>query len=430
MNSQLEQLLPSFDRPYPAPPTSASPLPPGPGFASGYAPPSQVNPPSLQEQRVAHLEQTAFGSTYPEHEIDDRIEHLEREVFNKASDGDLESRLAKLESKLGGSAFGRSVGGQAGNYRPPVQETPPQATYQPPPQATYQPPPQATYQPPPQATYQPPPQTAYQPPPPAVPPMAPVRSLQPPTPPKTAPPRAQKAPALPVPAAIPAAATALPARQSPIADTDTQSKERDRSEFQTAVASIPFSEKAGDYLSAIQRYPGGTYAHWAKLPITVHVPMSTPQPWKSALEAAIHQWGQYIPLMVASPQQSAEIEIAWINHLQPRQLGITNLEVFDGRMRVTIYLLRPTYYPPGVTEKILPTVIAHEVGHALGLWGHSQSNADIMQALDSLKPKPPVISARDINTLKRVYESPSLPSGFQSPEPVGWAFTHYALLRK
>jgi predicted Zn-dependent protease len=442
-----------------APPSMAAPMNPGPGFGPGMFPvqPQQGQAPTIEEQRVGQLEQRAFGSTYPEHDVDDRVEHLEREVFGRSDEqGEINGRIAKLEAKLGGGgAFGSAPpfrglspagtnGGMPPQYAPPQQPVfvpqqqpafvpqqqqpvfvpqQQQAVFVPQQQqpafvpqqqqpafvpqqqqpvfvpqqqqpafvAQQQPPAFAPVQQPafaPQAAVLPPPQM----PPAAAPIAAPVRSL-------------------------------APARQQPVTDDLAQS------EFETAVMSIPCEPKAGDYFSTIQRYDG-CYARWTGFPVRIHLPMNTPENWRAALEGALRAWARAVPLMVAPSNEPADVEIAWINHLQPRQLGITNLEVFNGHMRVTIYLLRPNFYPPGVKEAMLPTVATHEMGHALGLWGHSPLPSDIMQSLDTVKTKSPTISARDINTLRRVYQSPGLPAGFQSPQPVGWAFTHYAPLRK
>jgi predicted Zn-dependent protease len=47
----------------------------------------------------------------------------------------------------------------------------------------------------------------------------------------------------------------------------------------------------------------------------------------------------------------------------------------------------------------------HELGHALGIWGHSPFQTDTMYF--SQVRNSPQISARDINTLKRIYEQPT-----------------------
>ena len=382
-NSQLEQLIPNWNGPLPQVPASMSrPLPQGPGFASGWAPgPPQIQA-SPQEQRVARLEQAAFGATYPEHEVDDRVEHLEREEFGKSTEGDLDSRLSRLEAKLGGgNAFGKTSSAQMPPNTPP---SPPamMATSQLP---TMTAPSQAA---PPDVK----PLTAYQ------------------------PPAGYRAPGSV--AAAPNAAAHQPATAG--AAPNRQNDDLMHSQFDTAVQSIPIDQKAGDYFAAMQVFTAGSYARWTHFPVRMHLPMNTPPNWQAGLDSAIQQWSKAVPIMVTSPQEPADIEVAWINHLQPHQLGITNLEVFNGRMRVTVYLLRPSSYPAGTAEQKLPVVAAHQMGHALGLWGHSQAAGDVMHPLDSAKGKATIVSARDINTLRRIYQAPGLPAGYESPQPVGW----------
>ena len=60
---------------------------------------------------MTRCEQAAFGATYPEHEVDDRLEHLEREVFSKVTTGEsVQARLTKLETRMGipAGAFAKS----------------------------------------------------------------------------------------------------------------------------------------------------------------------------------------------------------------------------------------------------------------------------------------------------------------------------------
>ena len=60
---------------------------------------------------------------------------------------------------------------------------------------------------------------------------------------------------------------------------------------------------------------------------------------------------------------------------------------------------------PRQTGKYIQAAARHELGHALGIWGHSPVASDALyfsQVSDLV-----TISARDINTLKRVYQQPT-----------------------
>ena len=79
-------------------------LPQSQGGSSGFAaqPGGIAQSGSPDENRISRLEQTAFGSTYPEHELDERLDHLEKEVLGNPTSGSPEQRMAHLEAKLGG----------------------------------------------------------------------------------------------------------------------------------------------------------------------------------------------------------------------------------------------------------------------------------------------------------------------------------------
>jgi hypothetical protein len=59
--------------------------------------------------------------------------------------------------------------------------------------------------------------------------------------------------------------------------------------------------------------------------------------------------------------------------------------------------------PDEVRLRLLRNVVAHELGHAVGLMGHSPQRSDLMNALTDECSR---ISRRDINTLQKLYESP------------------------
>jgi predicted Zn-dependent protease len=60
---------------------------------------------------------------------------------------------------------------------------------------------------------------------------------------------------------------------------------------------------------------------------------------------------------------------------------------------------------PDQASSYLQAAARHELGHALGIWGHSLLETDVMY-FSQVRNSPP-ISPRDLNTLKRIYEQPT-----------------------
>ena len=64
---------------------------------------------------------------------------------------------------------------------------------------------------------------------------------------------------------------------------------------------------------------------------------------------------------------------------------------------------------PGLSQLAILAATRHELGHALGIWGHSLHQNDALY-FSQVSDFPP-ISPRDINTLKKIY---------QQPTQIGW----------
>ena len=196
----------------------------------------------------------------------------------------------------------------------------------------------------------------------------------------------------------------------------------------------------GDYFSEVKLTPVG-YLIWSQFPVKVYVQRPTDstespsslqrfQNWVDAVLQAVREWSVYLPLEVVAQPAAADISIlrsrppleASLN----RETGKLNLpRARSAQTRYEFYLRSAVDAPEEVLshrftiqlspDQTLEYTIAtarHELGHALGIWGHSPLESDTMYF--SQVRNSPQISARDINTLKRIYEQPT---------PLGWPLT-------
>lgn len=520
----------------PRPPGSPALPPGGQGWATNVPVPTPAN---SDEDRVMRLEQTAFGSTYPEHEVEDRVDHLEKEVLGGKSDGSMSDRIAKLEAKLGGAgAFGHTntpgastpssslpasglpssslpasgrpslpVSGTPLSSMPPstvpssaptlsdvgpadadhasgdrgsqsqvpfpaaqdeqqplaavaqslTGPTPGQGLSAVPPQnqpSQSKPPlgmpPQSK---PPQGQ---PPQSK---PPQSKPPQGKPSQSKPPLskPPQGQPPLSEPAPGTPptgaplphVPVTSPLEPIPLPqsskasANQPPAPVRGSGAHPSRNSaahqpknavnppEVQAVVDTIPFDAKAGDYFAAVKKFDGDTVARWTSFPITLKLPAESPDSWKKNLHFGITEWNRYIPLQTVTGTENCDVEVSWVNKLLPGVLGVTRLTTpKKGSIHVEIWLLRPTFYPPDVPEHALQVAFLHELGHAIGIFGHSSGQDDLMASAElslavkgKASAKSLTVEPKDLNTLKQIYSAPALPNSFMLPVPLEWSLS-------
>jgi predicted Zn-dependent protease len=189
---------------------------------------------------------------------------------------------------------------------------------------------------------------------------------------------------------------------------------------------------SGNYFDQITPSEAG-YLVWSEFPIRIYIEpedieKKTPNiksPTSEAIAAAIQEWNRYLPLAVVELQESADIII----RRSPPPLRVSspppNLKtptllierVRSAETRYTLYLQRQEGSPPILshhctiflnprqTSSYIQAAIRHELGHALGIWGHSPLPSDAMYF--SQVPNSTGISSRDVNTLRLVYEQPT-----------------------
>lgn len=218
------------------------------------------------------------------------------------------------------------------------------------------------------------------------------------------------------------------------------------------------SQRSGDYFDQVQPSIIG-YLIWTQFPITVYIQPPTDvdnsspftakraQIWIKAVQTAVQDWHPYLPLQQVEQATGADIAI-WrstpplrLDYGRDRKSTNAN-SGSDSKGRTTLPTLRARsaetqfelysrksvasatetrsllahrmiiYIRPDQSFEHLQAAARHELGHALGIWGHSPNSADTMYF--SQVRNPAKISSRDINTLKRIY---------QQPTRLGWPMT-------
>jgi predicted Zn-dependent protease len=182
-------------------------------------------------------------------------------------------------------------------------------------------------------------------------------------------------------------------------------------------------QQQGDYFDQVKKTRVG-YLVWSHFPVQVLVePASTSMPliqqkWPAAVTQVIQEWQTYFPLGMTTDPTQADIVIAAIDPQQPSQGRVRSAETryrlyIDGQNRLahrcTIQIRVQQ------TQAYISAAVRHELGHALGIWGHSPIASDALYF--SQVRTPATISVRDINTLKRVYQQPTRLGWPLNPQP-------------
>ncbi|BAZ39877.1 metallopeptidase [Calothrix sp. NIES-4101] len=170
---------------------------------------------------------------------------------------------------------------------------------------------------------------------------------------------------------------------------------------------------SGDYFDQVQETRVG-YLVWSNFPVKIYIEAPTninqnqAEIWVKTVSRTVEEWNTYLPLQLVNTGELADIKI--IRKAPPLQgnpprarSAQTTYDIYTKKNilshRFTI-LLSPTQ-----TGEYLIAASRHELGHALGIWGHSPLVSDVLYF--SQVRKPPLISTRDVNTLKKVYKQPT-----------------------
>jgi predicted Zn-dependent protease len=186
------------------------------------------------------------------------------------------------------------------------------------------------------------------------------------------------------------------------------------------------SDDPDDYFSQIKLHGVG-YLIWSDFPIKVYLqsPESDMSPsalsnfeqWQQAVKIAIKTWNPYLPMKEINSEAEADILIyrrrpqlkteidpeTGLYKLPPIKAATTSIQFYLANDNPRSLKHRMTIeVNPHQTFDYLVSNITHELGHALGIWGHSENPDDVMYYAHTKDI--PTLSVRDINTLKKIYQ--------------------------
>lgn len=160
----------------------------------------------------------------------------------------------------------------------------------------------------------------------------------------------------------------------------------------------------------------GQYLRFYRFPVLVYVINGDTQARQNAVDGALKDINQIVPIRTTEDSDEADIVLEFIPQetLQVRcetdnalVVGCGTIDYFGGGFAEPI--IRGTALISTEPQFNLKSTIIHELLHALGIFSHSPNPNDIMYFQEAGVTR---MSQRDINTLRRLYEgSPSFAYG-------------------
>ena len=247
-------------------------------------------------------------------------------------------------------------------------------------------------------------------------------------------PRQASSPACPVPVGrrqVPALQAALALQAEPEAPG------------QAPAGPAPGAERGNDYRQRLRPTPFG----WARLdhwcvwvePVADDGPGALwEQRWHNAIERALARWQEVLPLTRVADPAAAQVRV--LRRRPPlRREATGRTRASHGRAELEVvqvdrgagWRLEPqvqVLISPGQRPLAIEATTLHELGHAFGLWGHSDDAADAMAVVPGARPVLE-LSPRDRATVEWLYRQPTR-FGLPLAQPLGQPLPEAAAERR
>lgn len=191
-----------------------------------------------------------------------------------------------------------------------------------------------------------------------------------------------------------------------------------------AVPQAPAENNSPDYFKSVT--PSGRVSRWPAnyLPIRVYIYPGQQIPgfrdsYMAALSRAFFKWfqgsGNRVPFVMVNDPSQASLRVTWTSNpsqvsengqmAEPGTAKLAMTETAPGQVSIngaTVTLLTVDVNGQPVSDEDMEKICLHELGHALGLNGHSLNNQDVMFYSQSPTVST-TLSPRDAATIQRLY---------------------------